>query len=177
MTFLALGCTCFGGPVAHIGYFRQAFVERRRWLDEASFADLVALSQFLPGPASSQCRFFVGPGCGRDGWGPCRLGRVHPALGARHAVVPRLRRGADLGGPVGIAFLHGLKLVAVAIVAQAVWGMAFMLCPDRTRAGIALLALALVTAVGGAGGQIAAIVLVCCAGALAMPGGSRGDIG
>ncbi len=177
MTFLALGCTCFGGPVAHIGYFRQAFVERRRWLDEASFADLVALSQFLPGPASSQVVFSLG--LMRAGW----LGGLAASTGftlpSALAMLLFAYVAADLGGPVGIAFLHGLKLVAVAIVAQAVWGMAFMLCPDRTRAGIALLALALVTAVGGAGGQIAAIVLAAAAPALlcrADPAATTGQL-
>ncbi len=163
-TFLRLGLTSFGGPVAHIGYFRQAFVERRHWLDEASFADLVALSQFLPGPASSQVVFSLG--LMRGGW----LGGLAASAGftlpSAIAMLLFAYVAADLSGPMGVAFLHGLKLVAVAIVAQAVWGMAMTLCPDRTRAGIGLLGLALVTALGGAGGQIAAIVLGACAGAL-----------
>jgi chromate transporter len=162
-TFLRLGVTSFGGPVAHIGYFRQAFVERRRWLDEASFADLVALCQFLPGPASSQVVFSLG--LMRGGW----LGGLAASAGFTlpSALVMLLFAyvAADLNGPLGVAFLHGLKLVAVAIVAQAVWGMASTLCPDRTRAGIAVAALALVTAVGSAAGQIGAIVLGGCAGA------------
>jgi chromate transporter len=162
--FMKLGLTSFGGPVAHIGYFRQAFVERRRWLDETSFADLVALSQFLPGPASSQVVFSLG--LMRGGW----LGGLAASAGftlpSAIAMLLFAYIANDLGGTLGVAFLHGLKLVAVAIVAQAVWGMASSLCPDRTRAGIALLALALVTATGGAAGQIAAIVLGGCAGAL-----------
>jgi chromate transporter len=164
LAFLKLGVTSFGGPVAHIGYFRQAFVERRRWLDEASFADLVALSQFLPGPASSQVVFSLG--LMRGGW----LGGLAASAGftlpSALAMLLFAYVAKDLGGPLGLAFLHGLKLVAVAIVSQAVWGMAFSLCPDRTRAGIALFALALVTAAGGAAGQIAAILLGGCAGAL-----------
>ncbi|MGA3001988.1 MAG: chromate efflux transporter [Acetobacteraceae bacterium] len=163
-TFLRLGVTSFGGPVAHIGYFRQAFVERRHWLDEASFADLVALCQFLPGPASSQVVFSLG--LMRGGW----LGGLAASAGFTlpSALVMLLFAyvAADLNGPLGVAFLHGLKLVAVAIVAQAVWGMASTLCPDRTRAGIAVAGLALVTAVGSAGGQIGAIILGGCAGAL-----------
>jgi chromate transporter len=175
--FLKLGLTSFGGPVAHIGYFRQAFVQRRQWLDETSFADLVALSQFLPGPASSQVVFSLG--LMRGGW----LGGLAASAGftlpSAIAMLVFAYVAKDLGGPLGVAFLHGLKLVAVAIVAQAVWGMASSLCPDRTRAGIALLALALVTATGGAMGQVAAIVLGGCAGALlcrAEPAASTGQL-
>lgn len=168
LAFLKLGLTCFGGPVAHIGYFRQEFVGRRRWLDETSFADLVALSQFLPGPASSQVVFSLG--LLRGGW----LGGLAASAGftlpSALAMLVFAYVAADLNGPLGVAFLHGLKLVAVAIVSQAVWGMAVTLCPDRTRAGIALLALALVTAAGGSVGQIAAIVLGGCAGALLCKG-------
>jgi chromate transporter len=164
LAFLKLGLTSFGGPVAHIGYFRQAFVERRRWLDEASFADLVALSQFLPGPGSSQVVFSLG--LMRGGW----LGGLAASAGFTlpSAIVMLLFAYAaeDMSGPVGFAIQHGLKLVAVAIVAQAVWGMASSLCPDRTRAGIALIALGLVTAIGSAVGQVAAIILGGCAGAL-----------
>ncbi|HEX3994825.1 MAG TPA: chromate efflux transporter [Acetobacteraceae bacterium] len=162
--FLRLGVTSFGGPVAHIGYFRQAFVERRRWLDEASFADLVALCQFLPGPASSQVVFSLG--LMRGGW----LGGLAASAGftlpSALVMLVFAYVAADLNGPLGVALLHGLKLVAVAIVAQAVWGMASSLCPDRTRAGIAVVGLALVTAVGSAAGQISAIILGGCAGAL-----------
>ncbi len=172
--FLRLGVTSFGGPVAHIGYFRQAFVERRRWLDEASFADLVALCQFLPGPASSQVAFSLG--LMRGGW----LGGLAASAGFTlpSALLMLLFAyvAADLNTPLGLAFLHGLKLVAVAIVAQAVWGMASTLCPDRTRAGIAVAGLVLVTAVGSAAGQIGAIVVGGCAGALlcqAKPAGAK----
>ncbi len=163
IAFLKLGLTSFGGPVAHIGYFRQAFVHRRRWLDEASFADLVALSQFLPGPASSQVVFSLG--LMRGGW----LGGLAASAGftlpSAIAMVVFAYAANTMNGPFGIAVLHGLKLVAVAIVAQAVWGMATTLCPDRTRAGIALFALAIVTVAGNAAGQITAIVLGGCAGA------------
>ena len=164
VAFLKLGLTCFGGPVAHIGYFRQAFVERRRWLDENSFADLVALSQFLPGPASSQVVFSLG--LMRGGW----LGGLAASAGftlpSAIAMLLFAYASKDMSGPLAEGVLHGLKLVAVAIVSQAVWGMAFSLCPDRTRAGIALGALILVTVGGGAAGQVAAIVLGGCAGAL-----------
>lgn len=139
--FLKLGLTCFGGPIAHIGYFRREFVERRRWLDDETFTDLVGLCQFLPGPASSQAGFSVGllragwPG-GLAAWCGFTLPSVLLLL-AFAAVAP------DLGGPVGASVIHGLKLVAVAVVAQAVWDMARRLCPDRRRAAIALVAIAL----------------------------------
>jgi chromate transporter len=162
--FLWLGLTSFGGPVAHIGYLRQAFVERRRWLDEASFADLVALCQFLPGPASSQVVFSLG--LLRGGWLGGLAASAAFTLPSALAMVVFAYVASYLNEPVGVAFLHGLKLVAVAIVAQAVWGMASTLCPDRTRAGIAVAGLALVTAVGSAVGQISAIALGGCAGAL-----------
>jgi len=168
LAFLRLGLTSFGGPVAHIGYFRQALVERRRWLDESSFADLVALAQFLPGPASSQVVFSLG--LMRGGW----LGGLAATAGftlPSAIIMVVIAYGAEaMSGPLGVSILHGLKLVAVAIVAQAVWGMASSLCPDRTRAGIALVALVLITAVGGAFGQIAAIGFGACAGALLCGG-------
>ena len=129
--FLKLGLTSFGGPVAHLGYYRQELVIRRRWLDEATFADLVALCQFLPGPASSQVGFSLGVlrGNGLLGGLAAWLAFTLPsavimfafALGAAHFT-----------GPVAEGFLHGLKLVAVAVVAQAIWGMAQSLTPDQT---------------------------------------------
>lgn len=164
LAFLKLGLTSFGGPVAHIGYFRQAFVERRRWLDETAYADLVALSQFLPGPASSQVVFSLG--LMRGGWLGGLAASAAFTLPSAIALFLFAYVAESLGGATGVAILHGLKLVAVAIVAQAVWGMASSLCPDRTRAGIALFALALITVWGGAACQIIAIVLGGCAGAL-----------
>ncbi|MBR2514714.1 MAG: chromate efflux transporter [Halomonas sp.] len=160
--FLALGLTSFGGPVAHLGYFRTAFVERRQWLSESAYADLVALCQFLPGPASSQVGFALG--LMRAGpWGaamawlaftlPSAIVLVLFALGA-----------AVLDGPIASGIIHGLKIVAVAIVAHAVWGMARNLCPDKTRAGIALAAVFAVVMVSGPLGQVAAIVLGGVAG-------------
>ena len=162
--FLALGLTSFGGPVAHLGYFRTAFVERRQWLSEQAYADLVALCQFLPGPASSQVGFALG--LMRAGpWGaamawlaftlPSAIVLVLFALGA-----------AVLDGPVASGIIHGLKVVAVAIVAHAVWGMARNLCPDKTRTGIALAAVFAVVLVSGPLGQVAAIVLGGVAGLL-----------
>ena len=120
--FSELGVSCFGGPIAHIGYFREEFVVRRRWLDEQAFVDLVALCQFLPGPASSQVGFSIG--LMRGGY----LGGLAAWTGftlPSAIILVLFAYGAGaLSGPIGTGLLHGLKLVAVAIVAQAVWGMA-----------------------------------------------------
>jgi chromate transporter len=161
--FLKLGLTSFGGPIAHLGYFRDELVVRRKWLDEAAYADLVALCQFLPGPASSQVGFSLGILRGNGLLGglaawfaftmPSALILFAFAMGA-----------AAITGPVAEGFLHGLKLVAVAVVAQAIWGMSRTLTPDRTRAGIALAAIAIVVFFAGSFGQIAAIVLGAGAG-------------
>jgi chromate transporter len=130
LVFLRLGCTSFGGPVAHLGYFRAAFVERRRWLDEATYADIVALCQFLPGPASSQVAVTLGilraglPG-GLAAW----AGFTLPSA----MLLILFALGVGRSAP-GSGWLHGLVVVAVAVVAQAVWGMARTLCPDRLRA-------------------------------------------
>ena len=156
--FLKLGLTSFGGPIAHLSYYRQELVIRRRWLDETTYADLVALCQFLPGPASSQVGFSLGVLRGNGLLGglaawfaftmPSALVMFAFAIGA-----------ARLTGPLAEGFLHGLKLVAVAVVAQAVWGMAQSLTPDRPRAGIALAALSVVVWFAGSLAQISAIVL------------------
>lgn len=163
LAFLKLGLTAFGGPIAHLGYFRAEFVHRRRWLDEAAYADLVALCQFLPGPASSQVGFSLGV---------MRGGGLAGGLAAWAAftlpsalLLVAFAYGADaLGGPVGSGIVHGLKLVAVAVVAQAVWGMGRTLAPDATRAAIALSALALTTVLTGSSGQVAGIGLGAVAG-------------
>jgi chromate transporter len=156
--FLRLGLTSFGGPIAHLGYFRAEFVERRRWLSDRAFADLVALCQFLPGPASSQVGFGIGllrGGLlgGIAAWGAFTLPSAVLMLLFAYSV------GDATVSPVGAGLLHGLKLVAVAIVAQAVLGMARTLCPDRTRASLAVLAIVLALVAPGVFGQIGAIVL------------------
>lgn len=160
--FLKLGLTSFGGPIAHLGYFRDEIVVRRRWMGEAAYADLVALCQFLPGPASSQVGFALGlyragPLGALAAWTaftlPSALLLVAFALGA-----------ALLEGPVAQGVLHGLKLVAVAVVAQAVWGMAQSLTPDRQRAAIAVAAVAVTMLLAGSLGQVAAIALGALAG-------------
>ena len=155
--FLRLGLTSFGGPVAHLGYFRSEFVERRRWLDDKAFADLIALCQFLPGPASSQAGFAIGlMRAGPLGAAAAWVGFTLPSA----IVMTLLGLGASrLSGPVAAGTIHGLKLVAVAVVAQAVWGMARTLAPDRLRAGLALAGLVLVTLVSGGPGQLSALAL------------------
>ncbi len=162
--FGKLGLTSFGGPIAHLGYFRDELVIRRKWLDEAAYVELVALCQFLPGPASSQVGFALGlaragPLGALAAWAAFTLPSALLMLGLA------LASGA-LGGPVAGAVIHGLKLVAVVIVAQAVWGMARTLTPDLRRAGIALAAAGVVMLAGGAIGQVAAILFGALAGVL-----------
>ena len=161
--FLRLGLTSFGGPIAHLGYYRTEFVERRRWLSEAAYADLVALCQLLPGPASSQVGFAVGLSRGGLAGGVAAwLGFTLPSA---VAMVLFAQGAAVLAGPVGAGALHGLQVVAVAVVAQAVWSMARSLCPDRARASIAVVGTLIVTAAPTAIGQIAAILAGAVAGA------------
>jgi chromate transporter len=156
LVFLKLGVSCFGGPIAHIGYFRDEFVVRRRWLDEAAYADLVALCQFLPGPASSQVGFSIG--LARAGYLGGLAAWTGFTLPSAVLLVLFAYGAALLDGPAGVGLLHGLKLVAVAIVARAVWGMARTLCPDRERATIALAAALILLYVTSPLAQIAAIV-------------------
>ena len=161
--FLKLGLTSFGGPIAHLGYFRDELVIRRKWLDEATFADLVALCQFLPGPASSQVGFSLGVlrGHGLLGGLAAWLAFTMPSAMIMFAFA---LGAAQFTSPVAVGLLHGLKLVAVAVVAQAVWGMAKSLTPDRPRAAIALGAVAIVVLFAGSLAQISAIVLGALAG-------------
>jgi chromate transporter len=133
--FLKLGLISFGGPIAHIGYFREEFVVRRRWIGDAAYSDLVALCQFLPGPASSQVGFSIG--LIRAGYLGALAAWTGFTLPSATALV-LFSHGADaLHGALGAGMSHGLQLVAVAVVSQAVWGMARTLCPDRQRASIA----------------------------------------
>ena len=162
LAFLKLGFTCFGGPIAHIGYFREEFVVRRRWLDEPTYADLVALCQFLPGPASSQVGFSIG--LMRAGYRGGLAAWTGFTLPSAIALVLFAYATGALSGPIGVALLHGLKLVAVAIVAQAVWGMARTLCPDRERASIAVVAALIVLYSSSSLAQIAAILVGAVAG-------------
>lgn len=154
--FLRLGVTCFGGPIAHIGYFREEFVIRRRWLDEHAYADLVGLCQFLPGPASSQVGFSIG--LMRAGYAGGLAAWAGFTLPSAILLVLFAYGAKAVTGPNGAGLLHGLKLVAVAIVAQAVWGMARTLCPDRARASIAVTVALIVLFTTSPFAQIAAIV-------------------
>lgn len=162
--FLRLGVTSFGGPIAHIGYFREEFVARRRWISDTQYAELVALCQFLPGPASSQVGFALG------------LRRAGP-MGALAAWVAFTMPSAlvlvlaglglvSLGGVVGDGVLMGLKAVAVAVVAHAVWGMARTLIPDVPRMLIAVTAAGLALALPGVLGQLGALAVGLGAGLL-----------
>ncbi len=162
LIYLKLGLSCFGGPIAHIGYFRDEFVVRRRWLDERAYADLVALCQFMPGPASSQVGFSIG--LMRAGYLGAAAAWTGFTLPSAVLLVLFAYGAGNLHGPIGAGLLHGLKLVAVAIVAQAVWGMARTLTPDRVRASIAALAALVILFSGTSVAQIGAIVFGAVAG-------------
>ncbi|MEI2455647.1 chromate efflux transporter [Lysobacter firmicutimachus] len=162
--FLRLGLTSFGGPIAHLGYFRDEFVRRRGWLDEAHYAQLLAICQFLPGPASSQLGFAIG--LARAGWRgglaafagftlPSALAMFALALSAPHWIAH----------PAGVALVHGLKLVAVAVVAYGVWGMARSLTPDWRRR---LIAIAAGVAIAGVGGPWMQLLAVAAGGAAGL---------
>lgn len=157
LIFLRLGLTSFGGPIAHLGYFRTEFVVRRRWIDEGAYADLVALCQFLPGPASSQVAFSLG--LSRGGFAGASLAWLGFTMPSALALFAFAEFAGSLNGPIADAALHGLKIVAVAVVAQAVWGMARTLAPDLQRIAIALCAALIVTFFPGSLAQIAAILL------------------
>jgi chromate transporter len=163
-----LGLTSFGGPIAHLGYFHEEYVKRRKWIDEQSYADLVALCQFLPGPASSQVSIAIGIARARLLGGVAAwLGFTLPSALALIAFafgIGAFASAADAG------WLHGLKVVAVAVVAQAVWGMARSLCPDRERATIAVLASIVTLAWPTAVGQLSSIAIAGIVGLIIFPG-------
>jgi chromate transporter len=168
LAFLHLGFTSFGGPIAHLGFFRTEFVDRRRWLDEAHYADVVALSQFLPGPASSKVGIIIG--VLRGGISGALAAWLGFTLPSALALIAFGYGVSALGNRSGAGWLHGLKIVAVAVVAQAVWGMARNLCPDKERLAIAAAATVVVLAVPSSLGQIAAIVLGGVVGWRMLPG-------
>ena len=160
--FLRLGLTSFGGPVAHLGYFRTEFVERRQWLSDRAYADLVALCQFLPGPASSQVGMALGYGrAGHAGALAAWLGFTLPSALLLMALAWGLLAHA---GALPTGLLQGLKVAALAVVAQAVWGMGRQLCTDRLRLSIMALACCAVLALPGAGVQVGVIVLAALMG-------------
>src|SRR6185369_1903872 len=166
--FLQLGLTSFGGPIAHLGYFHDEFVVRRRWLDEKTYADLVALCQFLPGPASSQVGIAIG--LSRAGYLGSLAAWFGFTLPSAVALVLFAYGVEAFGGALGGGWLHGLKVVAVAVVAQAVLSMMRTLAPDRERATLAVVAAALVLTIPSAWGQIGAIVLGAAVGLVVLRG-------
>lgn len=166
LAFLKLGLTSFGGPVAHIGYFRAEFVDRRRWLDDESFLNLVVFCQFLPGPASSKVGIALG--LRRAGWWGALaawLGFTVPSAIALIAFALGSQQWTDLATSGAV---HGLKIAAVAVVAQAVWSMGKAFCPDRLRAALAVAAALVVWAVPGSIGQLGAIGLGAVVGRWAL---------
>ncbi|MCE9597455.1 MAG: chromate efflux transporter [Spirochaetia bacterium] len=174
LTFLKLGCISFGGPVAHIGYFHSEFVNRRKWIDGHAFADLVALCQFLPGPASSQVGIALG--LSRGGY----TGAIAAWFGfTLPSAVLLFLFGIGLvkfGTNIPAGALHGLKIAAVAVVAQALWTMANKLCPDKERLTIALVAATLAVALPSTIGQVAAIVFGAAAGLMIFRNTDEGEL-
>lgn len=168
LAFLRLGCLSFGGPVAHLGYLRSEFVERRKWLDDAHYGDLVALCQFLPGPGSSQVVFALGmQRAGLPGALAASLGFTLPSALLMIAFAYGVAEASDLGQA---GWLHGLKLAAVAVVAQAVLAMGRKLCPDRARVTLAALTAAVLLTVPGALVQLGVIAAGGLAGFLLYRG-------
>jgi chromate transporter len=163
---LRLGLTSFGGPIAHLGYFRAEYVERRRWLDDAQYADLVGLCQFLPGPTSSELGIAIGITRGGLGGGLAAwLGFTLPSAVALTLFAAVVRHGNILGA----GWLHGLQLVAVAVVAQALWSMARTLTPDWPRAALAVLAAIAMLAAPSPATPVLAIAAAGCIGWRFLP--------
>jgi chromate transporter len=167
LVFLRLGLTSFGGPIAHLGYFREEFVTRRRWLDDHSYADLVALCQFLPGPASSQVGIAIG--LFRAGYLGALCAWIGFTVPSAIALVLFAYSASTIGNAAGSGWLHGLMVAAVAVVAQAVLGMMRTLAPDRERATIAVAAAALVLAMPSSWTQVLAIALGGLIGVALLP--------
>jgi chromate transporter len=155
LSFLKLGCMAFGGPVAHLGYFQAEYVRRRQWLTESEYADLVALCQFLPGPASSQVGFAIGYRMG--GVAGAFLAWLGFTLPSALLMIGFALGLSTLGDLDGAGWIAGLKLAAVAVVAHAIWGMAAKLCPDRARALIALISAAVLLLMANALWQVGVI--------------------
>jgi chromate transporter len=162
LVFLRLGLTSFGGPIAHLGYFRDELVTRRKWLTERSYADLVALCQFLPGPASSQVGIALG--LSRCGYGGALAAWAGFTLPSAIALILFALGISSYGDAIPSSVLHGLKVVAVAVVAQAVWGMARHLCPDAPRVTIMAAAACFLLLVPSAWGQVAVILIAAIIG-------------
>lgn len=164
LVFLRLGLTSFGGPIAHLGYFRDEFVTRRRWLNERGYADLVALCQFLPGPASSQVGLALG--LLRGGYAGALAAWAGFTLPSALALILLALGIASAGDSLPAGVLHGLKIAAVAVVAQAVWGMGRGLCPDAVRVTLMMLATCVVLLLPSAWTQVGVILAAGIAGTL-----------
>ena len=160
--FLGLGLSSFGGPIAHIAYFRREFVQRRRWLSESEYAQLVGLCQFLPGPASSQTGFAVG--LMRAGWPGAIAAFAAFTLPSAVLMFAFAELLPSMAGPLGLAAIHGLKLVALAVVSHGLIGMYRQLCPDLSRTLIAIGAAAVMLLTEPAWVQLAAIAMGAAAG-------------
>lgn len=154
-TFLKLGCFSFGGPIAHLSYLHAELVEKRKWIDDAQYVDLVALCQFLPGPASSQVVFALG--MQRAGLFGALLASTCFTLPSALLMIGFAYGVASFGDLHGAGWLHGLKLAAVVVVAQAVWGMGKKLCTDRARVSLCLTSAAVLLTIPGAIAQLAVI--------------------
>jgi chromate transporter len=171
--FLRLGLTSFGGPIAHLGYFHEEFVVRRKWLDEKTYVDLVALSQFLPGPASSKVGIAIG--LSRAGYCGALAAWAAFTLPSAVALIAFAYGVASIGNALGSGWLHGLKVAAVAVVANAVLTMMRTLAPDRQRASVAVASAVLVSALPTTFGQVGAIVLGGIAGFILFRGAPADD--
>jgi len=165
LIFLRLGLTSFGGPIAHIAYFRDEFVTQRKWFSESAYSEIVALCQFLPGPASSQVGLAIGlSSAGYRGALAAWLGFTLPSAIA----ITLFAFGINAFSYDSVAgAIYGLKIVAVAIIAQAIWGMARTLCPDLERISLMVIATLLVNFISGSAGQVTAII-VCSLLGLAL---------
>jgi len=173
LIFLRLGLISFGGPVAHLGYFRDEFVARRRWLSERSYAELVALCQFLPGPASSQVGIALG--LSRAGYAGALAAWAGFTLPSAAALILFAVGLSDYGAALSSGALHGLKVVAVAVVAQAVWGMARHLCTDAPRVTLMLVAACVALLVPFAWGQVGVIACAAMVGLLLFTPKARAE--
>ena len=173
LVFLRLGLTSFGGPIAHLGYFHHEFVVRRQWLDEKTYADLVALCQFLPGPASSQVGIAIG--LSRAGYAGSIAAWVGFTLPSAIVLVIFAYGVSTIGGALGGGWLHGLKVAAVAVVAQAVLSMMQSLAPDRERATLAVVAAVIALVVPSAWGQVGAIILGAIVGLIFLRNAAPAD--
>ena len=175
-TFLRLGLIAFGGPVAHLGYYRRWFVEQRQWMSDGAYAQLVALGQMLPGPSSSQTGFAIGiHRAGLAGGLAAWVGFTLPSAVLMIGLGIGLQRVEDLAES---GWLNGLKLAAIAVVAQALYGMARQLCPDPTRAIIAAAAALGASLIPGISGQLGVIMVGGLAAMLLLspPASGPGDL-